>query len=66
MEQQLLTVGELAQRLRCSEATIWRAVKNEGLPAYRISARCVRFHWPTVERWLLRKRRIKRSLPPAG
>lgn len=60
LDPELLTAGELAAKLHCSEATVWRAVREEGLPAYRISKRCVRFDWTTVSQWLIRRRRLKR------
>ena len=41
LDGELLTAGELAEKLHCCEATVWRAVRHEGMPAFRISKRCV-------------------------
>ena len=59
LDARLLTKRELAERLGCSERTVERAVREEGMPAYRISGRCVRFDWTTVSTWLTRKRRVR-------
>ncbi len=59
LDVELLTVEELAEKMHCSVSTVWRAVHDEGLPAFRISARCVRFDWTSVSQWLLRKRRVR-------
>jgi len=63
LDAELLSVEELAEKLHCSVATVWRAVRHEGLPAFRISKRCVRFDWTSVSNWLIRKRRLR---PSAG
>lgn len=56
--EKLLTARELANRLQCSERTIWRMVRK-GLPAHRISDRLVRFDATVVDDWLKSQRRVK-------
>ena len=62
----LLTVEELAGKMHCSVSTIWRAVRDEGMPAFRISARCVRLDWTSVSQWLIRKRRVRPASQPTN
>ena len=59
LDAKMLTIEELAIKLGCSVSTIRRAVRDEGLPAYRVSKRCVRFDWTTVSTWAKRSRRWK-------
>ena len=59
LDAKMLTIEELAIKLGCSVSTIRRAVRDEGLPAYRVSKRCVRFDWTTVSIWAKRSRRWK-------
>ncbi|MGO8931150.1 MAG: helix-turn-helix transcriptional regulator [Limisphaerales bacterium] len=47
-DERLLTVEELAQRLRYSPGWIRSRVKAGKLPAIRFNRRAWRFHWPTV------------------
>ncbi|MBL7223191.1 MAG: helix-turn-helix domain-containing protein [Candidatus Brocadiae bacterium] len=54
----MLTASELANRLQCSERTIWRMVRK-GLPAHRISDRLVRFDAIVVDDWLKNQRRVE-------
>jgi excisionase family DNA binding protein len=54
----MLTVTDLAKRLMVSTATVKRWIKREGLPARRLSPRCLRFDANEVERWS-RKRRTE-------
>jgi len=61
--EKLLTAGELADRLQCSERTVWRMVRK-GLPAHRISDRLIRFDGIAVDDWLKRRRRVE--LHPQG
>jgi len=59
LDAKLLTIEELAIKLGCSVSTVRRAVRDEGLPAYRVSKRCVRFDWTAVSTWAKRSRRWK-------
>ena len=58
LANELLKIGEVAERLRCDPKTVRRMVKNEGLPAMQLSPRCLRFHWPSIVQWGLRKKRF--------
>lgn len=51
----LLTVPETLARLRVSRRTL-ATLSQRGLPTVRLG-RAVRYHWPSVEQWLLRNQR---------
>jgi excisionase family DNA binding protein len=47
-EDKLLTVGEVAQRLRLSIPVVRSLVNAGRVPVIRLNQRVWRFHWPTV------------------
>jgi excisionase family DNA binding protein len=47
----IMTVGELATKLRCHPATIYRLVKQRKLPAFRVGYDW-RFSSQTIESWI--------------
>jgi excisionase family DNA binding protein len=51
---ELLTVGEVAQLLRCSEETVRRRIREGSLPAYHLGAPGSAIRIPRAEllRWL--------------
>ena len=51
MDERLLTVADVAQRLHVSMRTIRRLMATEKMPHYRIG-RCVRFSANEVREWL--------------
>jgi excisionase family DNA binding protein len=52
----LITVDEVAWRLRCAPDTVLLKIKHDGLPCSRFNARLFRFHWPTVLEWTKKRR----------
>ena len=68
LANELLTVAEVSQRLRCFVKTVRRLVVREGLPALKLGPRCLRFHWPSIVQWGLRKKRFhpERDAESAG
>ena len=48
----MLTIAQLADRLRVSRRTIHRWVANDGLPVHRFSARGLRYDPQEVAAWL--------------
>lgn len=57
-----MTIAELAAYLRCNKSTIYRLIKTEKLPAFRIGSDW-RFKRELIERWT--EKRSKFSLPEA-
>lgn len=51
-EPEFLTVGDVARLLRVSRPTVAKAVREQGLPAIRVSSRVLRFARVDVERWI--------------
>ena len=49
----------VAEYLGISTKSVERAVRDQGLPALRVTARCIRFDPTQVENWLKRKRRVR-------
>jgi len=49
----------VAAYLGISTKSVERAVRDQGLPALRVTARCIRFDPQQVETWLKRKRRVR-------
>jgi excisionase family DNA binding protein len=47
----LLTVGELASKLRCHPATVYRLVNQKKLPGFRVGADW-RFSGQTIDHWI--------------
>jgi excisionase family DNA binding protein len=50
-QAKLLTVGELASKLRCHPATIYRLVKQNKLPGFRVGADW-RFSSLVIDNWI--------------
>jgi hypothetical protein len=53
IEEKLLTVDDMAERLQVSPDWILDQVKFWGMPCIKRNARFFRFHWPTVLAWLM-------------
>jgi excisionase family DNA binding protein len=51
-DQRLLTTHELARRLVLKPRGVEGLVEQGKIPAYKVSQRIVRFHWPEVKRAL--------------
>jgi excisionase family DNA binding protein len=49
---ELLTVDEVAERLRVTKHRIWRMVRNGEIPFTRISKRGTRFRAQDIEKWI--------------
>jgi excisionase family DNA binding protein len=47
----IMTVGELASKLRCHPATIYRLVKQQKIPAFRVGYDW-RFSGKTIANWI--------------
>lgn len=47
----LLTVAEAAEYLAVSKVTVYRLVREQGLPAVKVTAD-IRFRLSDIERWL--------------
>lgn len=47
-DEKLLTIEEVAERLRYSVKWVRQQVNLGRIPAIRFNARAWRFHWPTV------------------
>jgi excisionase family DNA binding protein len=56
METSLLTVRELAEYLRVHQATIYRLVKEQKLPAFRVGSDW-RFNREVIERWMIQEQK---------
>ena len=48
----LLTYQDLAIKLNCSIATVYRVVKANSIPKYRVGQKTIRFDWDDVVRCL--------------
>ena len=49
-----MTAGEVALRAGCSRVTVWRAINDGELPAFRLGARgTFRVRPESLEEWLL-------------
>jgi len=59
-----MTIAELAAYLRCNKSTIYRLIKTEKLPAFRIGSDW-RFKRELIEKWM-EEQRSKFSLPEAN
>jgi D-beta-D-heptose 7-phosphate kinase/D-beta-D-heptose 1-phosphate adenosyltransferase len=59
----VMTIAELAAYLRCNKSTIYRLIKREKLPAFRIGSDW-RFKRELIEKWT-EEQRSKFSLPEA-
>lgn len=51
-EEQLLTIDELAERIKYSAQWIRNQVNFHGMPCVRFNQRAWRFHWKTVLDWM--------------
>jgi excisionase family DNA binding protein len=54
METGVLTVREVAEYLRVHQATIYRLLKEQKLPAFRVGADW-RFNREVIERWMIQE-----------
>ena len=52
VNDELLTINELAARVKYSAQWVRHQVKYHGMPCVRFNQRAWRFHWPTVLAWL--------------
>ena len=59
----VMTIGELADYLRCNKSTIYRLIKKEQLPAFRIGSDW-RFKRELIEKWM-EEQKTRFSLPEA-
>jgi excisionase family DNA binding protein len=57
-EPQVLTVGEVAKYLRVHQTTIYRLLKTQKLPAFRVGSDW-RFNLETIEEWMRQERQAK-------
>jgi excisionase family DNA binding protein len=48
----LMTVGELASKLRCHPTTVYRLLNQKKLPGFRVGADW-RFSSQTIDRWIV-------------
>lgn len=53
----LVTWEPVAELVRLKERAFWDAVKELGIPHYKLNARVIRFRLSEVERWLEKHRR---------
>lgn len=60
MDDQLLTVDGLAEYLNISRRTMYRLLKAESLPAYRVGKQ-LRFRREDVDDWL-QKRQVRKAV----
>ena len=58
----VMTIAELATYLRCNKSTIYRLIKRERLPAFRIGSDW-RFKRELIEKWMEEQRKF--SMPEA-
>ena len=56
METGVLTVREVAEYLRVHQATIYRLVKEQKLPAFRVGSDW-RFNREVIERWMIQEQK---------
>jgi excisionase family DNA binding protein len=57
-EPRVLTVGEVAKYLRVHQTTIYRLLKTQKLPAFRVGSDW-RFNLETIEEWMRQERQAK-------
>ena len=57
-EPRVLTVGEVAKYLRVHQTTIYRLLKTQKLPAFRVGSDW-RFNLETIEEWMRQERQVK-------
>ena len=60
----VLTVPEVSKYLRLHPSTVYRLLKNNQLPAFRVGSDW-RFTVESIDQWLQR-RSLSESLPPAA
>ncbi len=49
----LLTIPEVAERLRCSPATVYRLCQEDAaFPVIRLNTRCFRVNDQALDRWI--------------
>jgi excisionase family DNA binding protein len=58
-----MTIAELAAYLRCNKSTIYRLIKREKLPAFRIGSDW-RFKRELIEKWMEEQGRRSLCLKP--
>ena len=51
-DEQMLTVAEVARRMRVTPWTVRSWYSNQGLPCHRLSTHSYRFYWSEVAAWL--------------
>jgi len=72
VENDVLTVEELAQRLKVSPRTVWKRVAEGELPAPFTLGRLKRWRWSTILKWLepleeeAQRQQERRLLPHRG
>lgn len=57
-EPRVLTVGEVAKYLRVHQTTIYRLLKTQKLPAFRVGSDW-RFNLETIEEWMRQEQQAK-------
>jgi excisionase family DNA binding protein len=56
----LLTVREVAEYLRVHQATVYRLLKEQKLPAFRVGSDW-RFNREVIERWTIQEQKLPES-----
>jgi excisionase family DNA binding protein len=57
-EPRVLTVGEVAKYLRVHQTTIYRLLKTQKLPAFRVGSDW-RFNLEAIEEWMKKENQVK-------
>jgi excisionase family DNA binding protein len=56
-ETEFLKPVEVAERLRMSVATLWRLMRENAFPHYRLTGKNILIRWADVEAWLAARSR---------
>ena len=56
LDDDMLDAVQLGRVLKLDRRTIYRLVRNDGLPVVRLSRKCMRFDKHSVAAWLLKRR----------
>ena len=56
LDDDMLDAVQLGRVLKLDRRTIYRLVRDDGLPVVRLSRKCLRFEKHSVARWLLESR----------
>ncbi len=55
MQERLLTVADVAERLSIHKQAVWQLAREGSIPCVRLSDRRLRFNPDDVERWIDRR-----------